>query len=102
MGNKAWEAVVNDFFSDDDSKELDACRVLKLENIYRHFKGGLYMPILIALDSETGGKSVVYMRLKTREIYVRDYEMFMSRVDKDKYPTVSQMYRFQEIDQFEV
>jgi hypothetical protein len=32
------------------------------------------------------------------KIWVRDYEMFTSKVDKEKYPDVTQEYRFEKID----
>ena len=30
-------------------------------------------------------------------IWVRDYDMFLSKVDKEKYPEVEQVYRFERI-----
>ena len=31
------------------------------------------------------------------EIWIRDYDMFNSYVDKEKYPSIKQKYRFEEI-----
>lgn len=62
---------------------------------YRHFKGDIITVICIAKDSETLKEQVVYEHNK--EIWVRDKEMFLSKVDKEKYPNIKQTYRFEEI-----
>lgn len=64
--------------------------------IYRHFKGDLYLVEDIVYHSETKEKMVLYRALYgagTR--YVRPYEMFISKVDKVKYPNAKQTYRFE-------
>ncbi len=62
---------------------------------YRHFKGGEYKLLHIALDSETLRKTVVYQALYgERKIWVRDYDMFFSTVVADG----RQVARFTEID----
>lgn len=67
---------------------------------YRHFKGHLYQVIHIAKDSETLKDVVVYQDLSDdTKIWVRDYDMFMSKVDKEKYPEVKQEYRFELVDE---
>ena len=63
---------------------------------YKHFKGDLVKVLYIAKDSETLNKKVVYEHKK--EIWVRDYDMFISKVDKIKYPNVKQEYRFEEVN----
>lgn len=62
---------------------------------YRHFKGDLVKVICIALDSETLEQKVVYEH--NDKIWVRDYQMFISKVDKQKYKDVIQEYRFEEV-----
>lgn len=67
---------------------------------YKHFKGHIYKVINIACDSETLKDVVVYQDVNNLEkIWVRDYEMFASLVDKEKYPNVEATYRFEEIDE---
>ena len=72
-------------------------RELHLNKIYKHFKGDLYLVIDVAIDSESGKRKVVYRALyDDNKLYVRDYDMFLSEVDHDKYPNVYQKYRFEE------
>ena len=70
-------------------------RIPKKGDIYRHFKGNLYEIIIIARDSETLEEKVVYKSVEGDDAYVRSLSMFLSRVDKVKYPDVAQEYRFE-------
>lgn len=63
---------------------------------YKHFKGTIYTVIAIAKNSETLEDMVVYKH--DDNIWVRPYDMFISKVDKEKYPDVEQTYRFELID----
>ena len=65
----------------------------KIGEIYRHFKGFECSIIAIAKDSENLKELVIYEH--DGEIWARPLEMFMSKVDKEKYPDVKQEYRFE-------
>lgn len=62
--------------------------------MYRHFKGTLHKVIAIAKHSETLEKMVVYTHEDTKEVWVRPYDLFTSKVDHEKYPEIVQEYRF--------
>ena len=70
-------------------------RVIEVGKTYKHFKGHIYEVIAIATDSEDLSKKVIYKNIETGDVWVRDYDMFNSLVDKKKYPNVSQEYRFE-------
>ena len=73
-------------------------REIKVGKKYRHFKGHEYLVIAIAKDSESLKSVVVYKNLENGDCWARDYDMFNSLVDKEKYPDVEQEYRFQKIN----
>lgn len=64
---------------------------------YKHFKGIIYKVICIAKDSETLKKVVVYGH--DNDIWARDYDEFLSEVDRNKYPDIKQKYRFELVDE---
>lgn len=71
-------------------------RELKIKGVYRHFKGDLYFVEDVAIHSETMEKFVVYRALYGENgLYIRPYDMFLSKVDREKYPDVQQEYRFE-------
>lgn len=75
---------------------LNRSRTVHLKRVYRHFKGDYYLVEELAHDSETGAPVVVYRKLYgDGGLWVRPLDMFLSEVDRAKYPDCSQTYRFE-------
>lgn len=69
---------------------------LKINRVYKHFKGDYYLVVDVANDSETKEKYVVYRKLyDDGSLWIRPLKMFLSEVDHEKYPNVKQKYRFE-------
>lgn len=63
--------------------------------IYRHFKGSLYRIVTVAVHTEMSEKLVVYQSVeKPERVFARPLDMFMSEVDRLRYPLVRAKYRF--------
>ena len=78
-------------------------REIKIGGTYKHFKGNLYKVLDVVNDSESNNskeyrKIVICQALYGEKLkWARDYDMFLSKVDKKKYPDVKQEYRFEEV-----
>lgn len=83
----------------------DSGRGIKEGDIVQHFKREwvspetseyLYKVLAFAQHTENGEKLVIYQGMYAPfKICARPYEMFMSEVDKEKYPDIRQRYRFE-------
>ena len=71
-------------------------REIEENKTYRHFKGNVYKVLFIGNDSEKTDengnpvKVVIYKSNHDGKIWVRPYDNFISKVDKEKYPNINQ------------
>ena len=72
---------------------------LKINGIYKHFKGDYYIVLDVAEHTETGDRLVIYQAMYPPfQTYARPLEMFCSKVDRVKYPNIKQEYRLEKHD----
>ncbi len=89
MNYKLKDGTVRDIITMQEDK--DRC-------LYKHFKGNVYRVLYIGKHSETLDTYVIYQSLDNeKDIWIRPIDMFLSKVDKAKYPNVKQEYRFEQI-----
>lgn len=84
------------FKKDNISTEFDRPLPKKGEK-YKHFKLGKIVTVIgVSRHTETEELTVVYEY--EGHIWNRPLEMFMSKVDKGKYPNATQKYRFEKVE----
>lgn len=64
---------------------------IKINRIYRHYKGDMYLIEDVGYNSENGEKMVIYRSLYgDGKLWIRPYNMFFDEVNKN-----GQKYRFE-------
>lgn len=80
----------------DTDRMVDVSREVVIGGKYRHFKEGKIVEVLaISRNTEhTSDVSVIY-RCSDGRVWNRPYDMFVSKVDAEKYPEHKGEYRFE-------
>lgn len=89
-------AFLEEHFDHSAKNEFDR-KLPKPREIWRHFKEGKLVRIVgIAEGTEYHEKSVIY-KAENGTMWSRPLDMFMSLVDREKYPNAKQKYRFKRV-----
>lgn len=71
-------------------------REVKINGVYKHFKGNYYIVLGIGTHSESEEECVIYRALYgDNKIWIRPLSIFLSEVDRKKYPEIMQEYKFE-------
>ena len=79
-------------------------RTIEVGSQWLHFKGKyIATVIVVAKHTETNEELVVYECFDTNTnvlcgVFARPLDMFLSKVDKEKYPDCKQIYRFERVN----
>lgn len=82
-----------------DNKEIEIITLLESKEkatVFKHFKGNNYSMVSVGKDADNLNEVVIYKALYGEgQIWVREYNEFFSKVDKEKHPEIKQKYRFE-------
>lgn len=109
----AYAVVVSALFSSDTEVNTERTERIMKGDYVQHFKRDandkttlmfLYKVLETdVLHTETKERLVVYQALyDDNEVFARPYDMFMSEVDKEKYPDATQTYRLEVVTDEEI
>lgn len=74
---------------------VETDRKVEIGKVYKHFKGNTVKVLAIGQDTEAPGQFYVVYEYTDGSIWCRPYGMFVSEVDRKKYPDAKQKYRFE-------
>lgn len=78
--------------------QINEIREMMVGFRYKHFKGGIYIVKDIGINTETGELEVIYKAFNNPELtWCRNLDVFLSEVDKEKYPDTKQEMRFERV-----
>lgn len=84
-----------------ENEEIEFTTILEDKDsatLFKHFKGNIYKIVTLAKDSEDLGDVVVYQgQYEDNPCWTRKSTDFFSKVNKEKYPDITQEYRFEKI-----
>lgn len=76
-------------------RNMEQKRSIQPGQVYKHFKGHIIKIMAIAEHTETKETLVIYEHQGSHKVWARPLDMFLSKVDHEKYPEVTQTYRFE-------
>lgn len=86
----------------ENNEELEFTTIFEDEenaSLFKHFKGNIYKIVTFAKDSEDLKEMVIYQgQYEDNPCWVREKNDFFSLVNKEKYPNVTQKYKFEKIN----
>ena len=99
LGSEPEAPAITEKAAERDIRPGDIVRHFKREWVNENTSEYLYKVLAFADHTETGEKFVVYQALYAPfKTCARPFEMFMSEVDRDKYPDVKQKWRFEKVE----